>query len=562
MPSRSRALNAVARLTAARSATITPGARSRAPTFGASSLSWLALVASVACSSSTSGAQPPVDAGSDATLDVSTDSAPACGPGASIPKYARSPGADLTFPSGFLFGAASAGMQIEKGLVHADWYQWAAVPGHVQNGDKPDDGPDAFSHFDDDVKALSDMSLGAYRFSIEWSRVFPTKDSFDKNTPDSAALATYHALLKKLRDAKIRPFVTLHHFATPDYLDDLSKPNEPQTWERPEMQASFAEWCKRMGKEFGGEVDDWLTVNEPMILLIGSYGVKKHPPGSNLDLDRVFAAAKKLIRAHAAAYDALHEGDTVDAGTGHAVAVSIAQHNRIFFPRDPCEPGDVAAAKTVDYVWNEWLYNAVVFGDWDDDLNGDYTGPNDRKADPALKGKVDFIGVNYYGNTVISAELKLKYVGGFPTYEGMPDDLAKTDMNWDIYPQGFRPILKQLAKYKLPIYVTENGIGDQQDKNKARYLAEHLWEIGRSIADDGVDVRGYFYWSLTDNFEWDHGYCPRFGLYRVDYGSASRPRKPTAAAPVYQQIASTRKLQASSIDALPAYAPPILCPAP
>jgi beta-glucosidase len=122
--------------------------------------------------------------------------------------------------------------------------------------------------------------------------------------------------------------------------------------------------------------------------------------------------------------------------------------------------------------------------------------------------------------------------------------------------------LAELKKYKLPIFITENGIGDQQDKNKPRYLAEHLWEVGHAIADDGADVRGYFYWSLTDNFEWDHGFCPRFGLYRIDYTSPSRPRAPTAAVALYKKISTDRKLSASSIDALPAYADPILCPAP
>lgn len=517
-----------------------------------------AIVPHLACSSSSNSAGPAVDSGADGVVDTG----PTCGAGAAIPAYVRSPGTETTFPSGFLFGAASAGMQIEKGLVHADWYQWAAVPGHVQNGDKPDDGPDAFAHLDDDVQALKDAGLNSYRFSIEWSRIYPTKAAFDADTPDKDALAVYHSLLAKLKAAGIRPFVTLHHFATPDYFDDITQPKAPQGFERADFQAGFVEFAKRMGKEFGGEVDDWITVNEPLILLLGAYAVRKHPPGALLDLDRLFAAAKSLVRTHAAVYDALHASDTVDAGTGNKVQVSLAAHNRVFYPKDPCEDGDVAAAKNVDYIWNEWMYNAVVFGDFDDDLDGKYDGPKDAKGDPSLKGRVDFLGLNYYGNTVISAEVKLPYIGGLPTYEGMPDDLPKTDMNWDVFPQGFRVVLRQLAKYELPVYITENGIGDQQDKNKSRYLAEHLWEVGRSIADDHVDVRGYFFWSLTDNFEWDHGYCPRFGLYHVDYGSPARTRTPTKAVAVYKQIATDRKLTAAAIDALPAYASPILCGAP
>ena len=453
-------------------------------------------------------------------------------------------------------------MQIEKGLTHADWYHWAKLPGKVVGGDDPDNGPDAFAHLADDVKALQDAGATAYRFSIEWARIFPTKDSFDKNEPDKDALAAYHGVLKALRDAKIRPFVTLHHFATPDWLSDVTAPRDPQAFERPEMAANFGEWAKRMGKEFGGEVDDWITINEPLVLLAGGYLAGAHPPGSTVDPDRMFAAAKKLIVAHVAAYDGLHAGDTIDAGTGTAVQVGIAKHNRSWYPTDACEPGDVQAAKNIDYIWNEWMYNAVVFGDWDDDLDGKYDGPNDKKADPRFKGKVDYLGLNYYGDSTISGLLKLKFIGGLPSYAGLPDDLPKTDLGWGIFPQGFRPVLRQLKKYKLPIYITENGVGDSADVNKSRYLAEHLWEIGRAIADDGMDVRGFFQWSLTDNFEWGNGFCPRFGLYHIDYSSPVRTRTPTKAASLYKQIAQGKKLAASTIDALPPYSAPTPCKAP
>lgn len=505
-----------------------------------------------ACSSNDSTPNAPADAGAD--VDP-------CVPASTIEKYVRA-GADVTFPANFKFGAASAGMQIEKGLVHADWYQWANMPGKVANGDKPDDGPDAFAHIDEDVAALKTAGANAYRFSIEWSRIYPTKAAFDSNTPDAEGLAAYHKLLKALRDAGIHPMVTLHHFATPDYLDDITKPKEPQTFERDEMAPMFGEWAKRMGKEFGGEVDDWVTINEPMVLLVGAYLAGAHPPGPPLDIDRLFSAAKKLVRAHVAAFKGLKEGDTVDAGSGHAAWVSIAKHNRVFKPYDHCEPGDVEAAAKTDYVWNEWIFNAIVFGDWDDDLDGKLDGPNDKKADPFFKGTVDYIGVNYYGVATVDSRLKLKYVGGTPAFENLPTPLPKSDMNWEIYPQGMRAVLKQLKKYNLPVYITENGTGDSKDTNKSRYIAEHLWEVGRSITDDGVDVRGYYYWSLTDNFEWISGFCPRFGLFQIDYAQASKPRKPTKAAAFYKQLATEKKLTGATIDSLPQYAPPTLCPGP
>lgn len=507
----------------------------------------------LACSKD-DGASTPVDAG--------VDGADGCGPGASIQAYVRTPGAEVSFPSGFLFGTASAGMQIEKGLTHADWYQWAQLPGKVARGDKPDDGPDAFAHIDEDVAALKAAGATTYRFSIEWARLYPTRKSFDDDTPDAEGLASYHKVLKALRDAKIRPMVTIHHFATPDWLDDITKPKEPQTFERDEMEALFGKWAERMGKEFGAEVDDWITINEPLVLLVGAYLGGAHPPGPPLDIDRMFAAAKKLARAHVAGYRGLHAGDTVDAGSGHAAWVSIAKHNRVFKPYDACEETDVAAAAKTNYIWNEWLYNALVFGDWDDDADGKYDGPADKKGDAFFKGTVDFLGLNYYGVSTVNGALKLKYIGGVPAYEALATDLPKTDMNWDIYPQGFRDVLKQLKKYALPVYITENGVGDSKDVNKSRYLAEHLWEIGKAISDDGVDVRGYYYWSLTDNFEWGSGFCPRFGLFRIDYASPARTRTPTKAVSLFKQIADSKKLTAATIDALPAYSTPTICPGP
>jgi beta-glucosidase len=507
----------------------------------------VATLASSGCSSSDPPASP-------------RQEAPACGE--SIPPYDRGSATTITFPPGFLLGAASAGMQIEKGLVHADWWHWAKLPGKVAGGDHPDDGPDALAHVEADVAALKEAGAKAYRFSIEWSRIYPTRAAFDANEPDREGLAAYHDLLDRLRAAGIRPFVTLHHFATPDWLVDVTKPREPQGFERDEMAPLFAEWAARMGKEFGAKVDDWVTINEPLVLMVGAYLVGAHPPGPPLDMERMFAAAKKLVRAHVAAYRALKAADQIDAGTGRASAISIAKHQRVFYPQDPCEEADVVAAKKTNYLWNDWIFEALVRGNWDDDADGTYDGPNDRKADPTLAGTLDWIGINFYGLGSINGALKLAYIGGLPRYEDIDPDLPKTDMNWDVFPHGLRFVLRDAKKYGLPIVVTESGVADGTDRNKSRYLAEHLWEVGRAIAEEGVDVRGYLWWSLTDNFEWDRGYCPRFGLYRVDYASPQKTRTKTAAVDLFRAIADRGSLDAAAVDALPPYQDPTICPGP
>ena len=470
--------------------------------------------------------------------------------------------ASVTFPNSFMWGTATAAFQIEKGDVNTDWGQWVQLtPSKIKNGDKPDNGgPDALNHVDDDIALMQQMGLNSYRFSIEWGRLFPTIDSFTTMTPDPTALAAYDSEMQKLQAAHITPMVTLQHFALPDWLSDVNHPSDPQGWERPETAGDFTKFCTFAATHFGKQVDWWVTLNEPLVSILTGYLQGGSPPGVVLDANRAFAVIKIMARAHAQCFDAIHAADTIDAdGDGKAAWVSVAKHERTFHPLDPTSDDDVAATAHVRYLWNLWFLNATILGNWDDDLDGNLTGPKDVQGDPTLKGRMDYIGMNYYSDTLISAHtgLVIPIVNAAVIQDHLPTDRPKTDVAWDIYPEGLRTILDEdIAPYKLPVVITENGIADRADQNRARFLAEHLYQLGWSIAD-GVDVRGYFHWSLMDNFEWQNGFCPNFGFASVDHTTGARTLR--ASGSEFKKIIDAKSVKTSDIASLAPYATPTFC---
>jgi beta-glucosidase/6-phospho-beta-glucosidase/beta-galactosidase len=356
--------------------------------------------------------------------------------------------------------------------------------------------------------------------------------------------------------------VTLNHFALPNWLADVTQSSQPQGWERQTTSDEFVTFCSRMGARWGKNIDWWITVNEPINVVLGGYVQGSFPPGIVLDFDRAFTVVRAEARAHARCYDALHAADTIDAdGDGKAAMVSYAAHMRTFHPYYPDDPMDQAAAERVRYIANDWFLNAVVRGNWDNDFqdfDGKYTGPNDVVADPTLKGRLDYIGVNYYSDTIISASygLILPVVNASILQAGLPTPRPKSDFDWDIYPAGFGTVLDEAAGYGLPLIVTENGVADSKDVMRGRFIAEHLLQLGAANLR-GDNVLGYFHWSLLDNFEWANGFCPKFGLHSVDPTTAART--PRASASLYSSIIHAGMVTQAQIDALPPYGAPTIC---
>jgi beta-glucosidase len=454
---------------------------------------------------------------------------------------------EVTFPKEFLWGSASAAFQVEKGLSNTDWGIWVDTPGKIKNGDHPERGnPDALANVDADVALLKAMGQNAYRFSVDWARLYRTRADFDADQADAAGVAAYDKLFAALRAAGIAPMVTLHHFTFPDWLADPRAADQPQGWERPEIVDLFGTWCGRVAKRWGADVAHWATINEPMVPLLAGYLQGSFPPGLVLKIDRALTAGRNEALAHAKCYDAIKAADPTSQ-------VGIVQHLRACEPEIPDEPADVEAAKRVCYVNNLWHLNAVVRGDWDDDFDGKLDGPSDRRGDPALAKRSDFLGINYYSALTASARgLLLPIVNASVKQDRLATPRPKTDFHWDIYPEGLRIVLEEVRPYALPVIITENGLADVNDVNRGRFVLEHLLELGKA-RDSGIDVRGYFYWSLLDNFEWASGYCPRFGMHTID-------RKPRRSSEVYAAVARAGKVSRAAIDAQPPYVDGTPCP--
>lgn len=482
--------------------------------------------------------------------------------------------------SHFLFGTATAGHQVETGLHNSDWWQWEQ-PGpsghsHIENDQKADDGPD-FAHVNADgspgghfaqyLAEAKAMGHNSFRMSIEWSRLQPTKDGpYDAN-----AIALYHAVFKACRDNGLEPMVTLHHWAMPIWVHDATDSNAGLGgWPGPAGTAAgkapiidaFARFAGDMAKEFGGEVDLWVTLNEPVVEVALTYFLTAFPgPEIAVNLGPARLALVNLAYAHARAYDAIHANDKISARGGGAPAaeVGFAQHIRRFVPNTNSQK-DLDAAAQLDYLLNTLMIDAVTSGDAD--WNGDFKfdGPDEGKGIPALKNRLDWLGVNYYSRyRALNVDLEkdgMKLKGFFQENvtscnEGQPPyPEGATDVCWEIYPAGlYETLVWARDRYQRPMYVTENGIAEAAvpDVKRAKYTFDHIEAMQKAMAE-GAEVRGYLFWSLMDNFEWVKGYRPRFGLLRVDYTDPDRGFTHTRGADAYGDVIKSRGVTAALRD--------------
>jgi beta-glucosidase len=400
-----------------------------------------------------------------------------------------------TFPASFLFGTATSATQVEGHCFTSDWSAFAAEPGRVKHGDRPDVACDSWHRWRDDIALQRSLGMGAYRLSIEWARIEP-----EPGRVEHAALDEYRRMLGALRDASIEPMVTLHHFTLPAWLARDGGVLSPSFPDRLSRLARFA------AEALGDLCHLWITVNEPNVLAAHAYLLGLWPPARKSPL-LAWRAQGNLLRAHTAAHDALKR-ERPDA------LVGIAHHVRVIRPERDARV-DRAAAE---------VYRALF---------------NDPFARAACKaGTQDFFGINYYSRDVV--RFSPRHAGELFLQRGVPDGAETSDLGWEVYPEGLGLVVREWARRSgLPVYVTENGIADARDVKRAAFVRAHLRELARAIAD-GVDVRGYFHWSLLDNFEWAEGYEPRFGLAEVD--PRTLERRPRPSAHVYARIARERRV--------------------
>jgi beta-glucosidase/6-phospho-beta-glucosidase/beta-galactosidase len=506
------------------------------------------------------------------------------------------------FPPGFLWGTAISGFQSDMGVgapddPNTDWWVWVRDAANVGagrvSGDVPEDGPGFWIRYEGDARrARRQLRTNALRLSLEWSRLFPAStagvDASGGFTPavlaaldalaDQDAVAHYRDVLGALRARGLRPMVTVNHFSLPLWVHepiavrDAFAPVNPLVgpvppglaqagWLDPAIADELAKVAAYAGWKYGDMVDLWCTINEPVVVLVNGFvnlpGVGGNFPPGVFNFAAVLAAIPNLVTAHARAYDALHAADTVDAdGDGTAVVAGPVHNMAAFHPTDPGAALDVTGAAHADYLFNRVFLNAVTTGAFDANLDGDTLDAGEQRPD--LAGRADYLGVNYYLRTRITG-LPAPVTPLLPLLDFLPTTTYQTpesptappcpsvctDFGWEIYPAGLREVLAVAGGYGLPVFVTENGIADAADATRAQYLFDHLSTLQGAIADGVADVRGYFHWTLVDNFEWSSGYYPRFGLYAYD--SATGRRRLRRGARVLQSIARRNGLNAGLV---------------
>jgi len=424
---------------------------------------------------------------------------------------------------GFIFGAGTSAYQIE-GAAHADgrlpsiWDRFCATPGKVARGENGDVACDHYHRLDQDLDLLAGLGLDAYRFSIAWPRVMQAD-----GRPNAKGLDFYQRLVDGLQRRGLQAFVTLYHWDLPQHLEDQGG------WLHRETAWRFADFADLMSRTLAGGVAAWATHNEPWCAAYLGYGNGHHAPG-HCEPRWGVQAMHHLLLGHGLALAALRANDP-------DVPVGLVANVAPGYPETD-SAADRHAADLFDAYQNRWVLDPLLKGRYPDELFEVWPGTEPRVLPgdmDIIARPMDWLGLNYYSRAVLRAD--------GPHGIGWVHDPAveRTTMDWEVYPQGLEDMLRQLHRTYPnlpPIHITENGMssadtvaadGQVDDTQRQHYLKRHLAALSRAM-DAGVDVRGYFVWSLMDNFEWAWGYERRFGIVHVDFATQQRTLKRSALA--------------------------------
>ncbi|PVW05533.1 beta-glucosidase [Microbacterium sp. Gd 4-13] len=473
------------------------------------------------------------------------------------------------FPADFLFGAATAAYQIEgaaaeDGRRDSIWDAFARVPGAVINGDNGDVACDHYHRYRDDVAMMKRLGLQTYRFSTSWSRVRPDGGALNPKGVDF-----YERLVDELLAADILPWLTLYHWDLPQALQ------EEGGWANRDTAEKFTEYALDMHDALGDRVGVWTTLNEPWCSSFLSYTAGIHAPG-HFSTGEGMLASHHLLLGHGQAVRELRARDA-SLNLGLTLNLTVAD------PVDPTVAADVDAARRIDGQFNRWFLDPVFRGAYPADIVEDFrrvdaeavttweaaVRPGDLEI---ISTPIETLGVNYYHGEFVGGTPPVAAPGGgdaptdrvtrspFPSIDGIywhDRGLPRTPMNWEVQPEGLTRLLRRVgeeysAAAGTALFVTENGAayddepvvedGERRvhDGGRADFVSAHLGAVLDAI-EHGVDVRGYFYWSLLDNFEWAWGYEKRFGIVRVDYDTQERTLKDSALQ--YSRIIAARALE-------------------
>ncbi len=428
----------------------------------------------------------------------------------------------LRFPSDFAWGTATAAHQVEGQLTN-DWSEWEKTPGNVKDGTNSSRGCEWWSgRYEEDFDLAQALHQNTLRLSVEWSRIEPTEGTWD-----SRAIARYREMLRALRDRGIEPMVTLFHFSSPLWLAKQGG------WENAAAVRYFERFAAQAADVFGDLVSLWCTINEPNVYAVNSYLLGSWPPQRH-NLPTTLRVLRNQMTAHQLAYRAIHDRQP------HA-RVGLAQHLRVFDPFRPHSPLDRWAAQLLDHLFNGLVLEPPASG----------TLPFPLALGTALDGGADaqdLIGLNYYSRDMVSFDISqpgLLFTRRF----AMPGADFSMEGWGEIYPEGLYRWLKRLESYGKPIYITEAGVPDNDDSLRPRFLLSHLGAAHLAL-QEGVPLKGFYFWSLVDNFEWAEGFGARFGLVNLDLKTGQRMVKRSGE--LYSEVCRAGGISA---DILERYAP-------
>ncbi|MEM3784050.1 MAG: beta-galactosidase BgaS [Candidatus Bathyarchaeia archaeon] len=498
----------------------------------------------------------------------------------------------LGFKAGFLWGVSVSGFQFEmgdsagKGLdVNTDWFVWVHDVENIRrgivSGDLPENGIDYWHLYSEDHNYAKKLGLNAYRIGIEWSRIFPKStlavevgverasdgnisrldvdckalEMLDK-LADKDALNHYKDIIADLREKGFKVFVCLNHFTLPLWIHNpltvraTKLRKGPRGWMDETSIIEFTKYAAYLAWSLGEMVDNWAVFNEPMAVCEAGYMIPESgfPPGVS-SFKAVIKAAENMAVAYARAYDAIKKLDTVKADSDSQSPAYVGLiHNVI--PAQPLNDEEklhVEAAKFMDNLHNQFFPRAVADGWLDKNLNGVC---EKSKVKNYLGQRLDWLGVNYYTRFVIRGKRNLlaKLFAGIPAvpeimpnygFGCQPNSVSAagnptSDMGWEIYPEGLLEALKAMAKFGKPLYVTENGLADAKDTLRAKFIEDHVAVLEKALNEEKIDVRGYFHWALTDNYEWAKGFKMKFGLFAVNIQTKKRTMRKSAK--IYKKI--------------------------
>ena len=413
------------------------------------------------------------------------------------------------FGADFVFGVATAAYQIEggpsDGRGSSIWDTFAATPGNTKNGETGRDACDHYQRWPGDLDLIRDGGFGAYRFSFAWPRLLP----LGTGSPNAKGIDFYDRLLDGMLERGIRPFATLYHWDLPSALQDRGG------WMNRDIAAWFADYAALVARRFGDRLASIATLNEPWCTAYVGHFAGRHAPGYR-DVRATTRAMHHVLLAHGTAIAALRAERAKNLGI-----VTVLKH----LQPASSSPEDAAATDVEDALFNRWYMDGLFKGRYPEvlvKLLGEHLPERWQDDLPLVSRPLDWVGINYYTRQIC------QYDATVPLWRSkkIAGELEKNDLGWEIYPEGLTHVLSRVTREytRLPMYVTENGISQNDDTRRVAFYDAHLQAL-LAAQRAGADVRGFFAWSLLDNYEWAEGYTPRFGLVHTDYATQTRTPK-------------------------------------